>query len=311
MPDNVLRRTFVRRFMGLERYSALRGWLVVSVYVALILAAIYGGHLLLQQPLTLWSGLGVAGLMLFIGTRLRGINNIVHECSHASFVSDRAENTRIGRVCTAILAKSFKEYRDDHLSHHSHLGDYEHDEEFAVIEKFRLHEKLTAGMVLRLFVAPLLGRHLGAYTGISLSRADGPVYFWLRMSLLGLMIAVTAIAPLTGLLMVLMPWFFVYPTLNFWTDCIDHAGLVGSDDELMASRNVPVVAPLRLMFFPRNDCYHLVHHLFPQIPARHLKAAHEELAQDPVYAARHAPNNWAGWAEAPEAKGLDNRNYSS
>lgn len=297
--------------MGLERYSTLHGWFVTGAYVAFILGAILAGHALLQLSLTLWTGLGVAGLSLFIGTRLRGINNIVHECTHATFVRDREQNTRLGRLCAALLAKSFKEYRDDHLSHHAHLGDYEHDEEFAVIEKFRLHEKLTPGMVLRLAIAPLLGRHLGAYLGISFSREDGPFFFWLRMGLLGLMIAVTAMEPLTGLLLVLVPWFFIYPTINFWTDCIDHAGLVGSDDELMASRNVPLPAPLRLLFFPRHDCYHLVHHLFPQIPAIHLKAAHEELSQDPLYAARHAPGARLGWEDTPKAKNLDKENYVS
>jgi len=295
--------------MGLERYSPLRGWMVVGGYVAFILGAIVLGHMLLQQPLTVWSGLGVAALSLFIGTRLRGINNIVHECTHATFVHDRGQNTVLGRLCAALLAKSFKEYRDDHLSHHAHLGDYEHDEEFAVIEKFRLHEKLTVRMILRLAIAPLLGRHLGAYTGISLSREDGPFFFWFRMSFLGLMIAVTALAPLTGLLFLLLPWFFIFPAINFWTDCIDHAGLAGSEDELLASRNVPVSAPLRLLFFPRHDCYHLVHHLFPQIPAIHLKAAHEELTQDPVYAARHSPESWLGWEDTSKANDLDSRNY--
>jgi fatty acid desaturase len=40
---------------------------------------------------------------------------------------------------------------------------------------------------------------------------------------------------------------------------------------------------VRLIFFPRNDSYHLVHHLFPQIPARHLHQAHQELCRDPSY----------------------------
>ena len=53
---------------------------------------------------------------------------------------------------------------------------------------------------------------------------------------------------------------------------------------------------LRWMFFPRNDCYHLVHHLFPHIPARHLGASHQLLTRDALYAAqpnavRHAQNS--------------------
>ena len=80
-----------------------------------------------------------------------------------------------------------------------------------------------------------------------------------------------------------MPLFYIYPTLNYWTDCLDHAGLVGATDELEASRNVLAPALVRWLFFPRNDCYHLVHHLFPQVPARHLDYAHAELCKDPDY----------------------------
>jgi fatty acid desaturase len=58
---------------------------------------------------------------------------------------------------------------------------------------------------------------------------------------------------------------------------------VGAKDELEASRNVLAPAPIRWLFFPRNDCYHLVHHLFPQVPARHLDVAHAELSKDPAY----------------------------
>jgi hypothetical protein len=38
-----------------------------------------------------------------------------------------------------------------------------------------------------------------------------------------------------------------------------------------------------VILFPRNDCFHLVHHLFPQVPARHLESVHTELSSDPVY----------------------------
>ena len=89
--------------------------------------------------------------------------------------------------------------------------------------------------------------------------------------------------PIAALAFVILPLFYIYPTFNFWTDCLDHAGLVGAKDEMEASRNVLAPALVRLIFFPRNDSYHLVHHLFPQIPARHLHLAHEQLSQDPSY----------------------------
>jgi fatty acid desaturase len=293
MSGHSLRKTYIRRFFGMTRYSKTVSWVIVAAYVGAILASIAFGAWLLSLPVTAWSVAGMGMTALFIGTRLRGINNIVHECCHATFSEHRHDNVQIGRVCTSILMKTFRKYRDDHLSHHANNGDYENDAEFAVIQKFGLHDPVNARTVARHIVTPLLGRHLPYYVGVNLSADDGRFFVWLKLALLALIAALFAVSPLTAVLFVLVPLFYVYPTLNYWTDCLDHAGLVGAEDELEASRNVLAPTVVRWLFFPRNDSYHLVHHLFPQVPARHLHRAHAELCQDPIYrslpsAARHA-----------------------
>lgn len=283
MSGRVLRRTYVRRFLGLERYRRIEAWLIVATYLGLILAAILLGTYLLTLPQSVWTVAAEVATAAFIGTRLRGINNIVHECSHATFADERSDNVTIGRFCTAILMKSFRKYRDDHLSHHAHNGDYEHDAEFGLIEKFGLHDPITPRTILRHALVPLTLRHLPLYTGINLSGEDGRVYQALKVALLAAMGVFLLFNPVAALAFVILPLFYVYPTFNFWTDCLDHAGLVGAKDEIEASRNVLAPALVRLVFFPRNDSYHLVHHLFPQIPARHLHLAHEQLSRDPSY----------------------------
>jgi len=283
MSGRVLRRTYVRRFLGLERYRRMDAWLIVAAYVGFIFAAILLGTYLLSFPTSVWTVAAATTTAAFIGTRLRGINNIVHECSHATFAEERSDNVRIGRFCAAILMKSFRKYRDDHLSHHAHNGDYEHDAEFGLIKKFGLHEAITLRTVLRHFIVPLTGRHLPLYTGINLSAEDGRVFQGLKILLLAAMAIFLLFNPWAALAFVILPLFYIFPTLNFWTDCLDHAGLVGAKDEIEASRNVLAPTLVRLLFFPRNDSYHLVHHLFPQIPARHLHLAHQELSKDPSY----------------------------
>ena len=64
------------------------------------------------------------------------------------------------------------------------------------------------------------------------------------------------------------------------------AGLIGAADELDSSRNMPVPKAIGMLFFPRNDCFHLVHHLFPQVPTRHLRDCHGRLLSHPEYRAR-------------------------
>ena len=63
-------------------------------------------------------------------------------------------------------------------------GDYEHDRELGAIEKLRLHDPLTLRTVLRHIVTPLTGRHLRMYSGVNMSRDDGPVFFALKIGLL-------------------------------------------------------------------------------------------------------------------------------
>lgn len=283
MSGTQLRKRYIHQFSGMRRYARAAAWAVFGAYVLVIIASVLLGNYLLSLPVTWWT----VGLMvvtsIFIGTRLRGINNIVHECCHSTFSENWNDNNLIGRLSTSLLMKTFRKYRDDHLSHHANNGNYESDAEFAVIEKFGLHDPLTWRTVLRHIAVPLMGRHLPIYSGISLSDDDGRIYVWLKLGLLALIGVITLFAPLTSLFFIVIPLFYLYPTLNFWTDCLDHAGLVGAGDELQASRNVLAPAPVRWIFFPRNDSYHLVHHLFPQVPARYLHRAHEELCKEDSY----------------------------
>lgn len=283
MSDVTLRERYVRRFMGLERYSRVLAWSVVFSYVLQVVLAVVAGHYLLTFAFSIWQVLAAIAIAVFIGTRLRGLNNIVHECSHSSFADIRSDNVTIGRFCSAILTGCFKTYRDDHLSHHAHLGDYDHDREMEPIEKFGLHEPLSLRVILRLFFIPLTGRHLSVYSAKNLSGDDGKLFFAFKIAILIFFAVFSLIYPMTSVIFVLIPFFFIFPTLNFWTDCLDHAGLIGETDELRASRNILASTLPRLLFFPRNDCYHLVHHLFPQIPARHLADAHKELCEDQEY----------------------------
>ena len=284
------------RFRGFSKYGRASAWMMFSWYVVQILAAILAGHLLLQQPLSVLTVTLMVLVAVFIGTRLRGLNNIVHECCHYTFSEHRKDNERIGSLCASILTGCFRQYRDEHMTHHAHLGDYERDLDLQSIRKFRLHEPLTARTILRHILTPLFGLHLGSYSGVNLSADDGVFYQRLKIGLLLGILVFAIFEPLTALWFVIVPLFYVFPTLNYWADCMDHAGVVGAEDELEASRNVLAPRPIRVLFFPRNDCFHLVHHLFPQVPARHLETAHRELCADPEY--RSQPLAVRGAAEA-------------
>lgn len=286
MSGYAVRKEFMREFRGLGVNSRRMSVMIVASYVLQLMAAIGLGSWLLRSPLSLPTGLGLAVLMFFIGTRLRGFNNIVHECSHFTFTRRREDNVLFGSLCASLVLGSFADYRYEHMTHHAHLGDYEKDLDLQGIRNFRLEDPLTPKTILRHALTPLFGLHLPYYLNVNLSGRDGEPYRVMKFGLIAAAIVFLVLDPLAALLLVWVPFVWVYPAINFWTDCVDHGGIVGTGDELEASRNFVLPKQLRAILFPRNDCYHLVHHLFPQVPAHHLDACHKQLLAHPDYRAR-------------------------
>lgn len=286
MSGRAVRQQFMREFQRLSRNTPIVSGLTVTSYAAQTIGSIGCGYWLLGQQLSVWTGLAVAVLALFIGTRLRGFNNIVHECSHFTFCERREHNVLFGSICASVILGCFRDYRDEHMTHHAHLGDYEHDRDLQGIRDLRLEDPLTPRTVMRHVLTVASGRHLPYYLSINLSSQDGKIYAALKGSLIAIGVAFLILDPVAAILLLWLPFVWVFTAINYLTDCIDHGGLINAADELDSSRNVPIAKQLRPLLFPRNDCYHLVHHLFPQVPAHHLDSCHERLLAHPDYRAR-------------------------
>lgn len=281
-----VRKHFMKDFHGLTKQSRLAAAMIVVSYIGQTLGAMALGYWLLQVPLTWGIGVALAMIMLFIATRLRGFNNIVHECSHATFSSHRGDNTVLGSICASLVLSCFKTYRDEHMTHHQHLGDYDKDMDLQGIRDLRLEEPLSVKTVFRHIMTPLVGLHLPYYLNINLSGRDGYGYWLLKVAIIIAALTVLVVDPKAGLVLVWIPFVVMYSALNYWTDCVDHAGLIESGDELEASRNFLLPKPVQPLLFPRSDCYHLVHHLFPSVPSQHFEECHNKLLTHPAYVAR-------------------------
>ena len=194
-------------------------------YVAQIAMAAAIGDYLIDLATTPSTIVTIMVLMIFIGTRMRGLNNIVHECSHSTFSDTRPDNTLIGKVCAGLLLNSFRDYRDEHLSHHAHLGDYDHDLDLQGIKDLRIHDPLTTRVVLRHLVSPFLGRHFPYYLNMNLSGRDGRIFQIMKFGFLAAVAAFIIYTPVTGLLFVILPYALIYSSLNYWADCLDHHGV--------------------------------------------------------------------------------------
>ena len=283
MSAQLLREKYNSEFAGMRKYSSVRAWAILGSYVLQILFAVSAGGFLLLQAFSWPLLLAAACFAFFVGTRLRGLNNIIHECSHATFSINRGVNTAIGKFCAVVLFSSFSEYRRTHLSHHAHLGDYDSDLDLQSIENLKLHDPLSSRVIFRHLLTPLLGRHIPYYLKLDFSARDGSAWLWAKAALLFTIATLTIFFPITLVVFLILPFAFVYTALNYWADCIDHAGILLTNDDLYASRNALAPRLIRPLLFPRSDCFHLVHHLFPHIPSQHLEASHNTLVLEPSY----------------------------
>ncbi len=283
MSGATIRRKYVRKFKGLSRHSRVTAGLILTSYLLQIVVAGGFAAFLLNQPSGIADSVAIAVLLIFIATRFRGLNNIVHECSHYSFTENHKDNVIFGSIAAAVLLSSFSAYRAEHMTHHAHLGDYEKDLDIRTLKQFRLESALTWTTVLRHVLTPILGRHLPTYIAIDLSRRDGAALLALKAAIMLGAFGLLLIAPLTATVVLAIPFLWIYTGLNYWADCIDHAGILTQEDPLESSRNAIVPKSVRWLLFPRNDCFHLIHHLFPNIPAQHFEDCHEMLLQDPDY----------------------------
>jgi len=284
-----VRRAFRHEFKDLPRNRIGAATAVFASYLLAIAGSIaLGAYLIAEAGAD--SAPVVAVLAVFIATRLRGLNNIVHECSHYTFTRSIAANVLFGRIAAVVLLGGFRKYEREHATHHTFLGDREQDKDFENLQVFGIDQPVTWSSLGRHILTPILGLHLRRYFPVDLSFEDGRTVGLAKLGLIGAVALGVWLAPWTTVFMVLLPYLYVMTAINYWNDCVDHAGLIAESDDLYASRNLILPQPLRALLFPRNDCFHLVHHLFPSVPVQHLPACHRRLLSDPAYAAlKHHP----------------------
>jgi len=286
MQNGLSRKHYTDMFRPLNKNSRAYARLILGLYVAAILLSIVIGQTFLEMGgIAAYCAVGL--LMLFIGTRLRGLNNIIHECTHRSFAVERDDNVTFGRTAAALVFNTFEAYQKEHVSHHINRGNYELDLDFHHRKGFRIEEKLSPLVIARHILTPILGLHLYRYCRPNFSAADGRIYQLLKFAIVICALTFAVFNPLAAFLLVFLPYAWIYTAINYWTDCIDHGGILTESEEIDAARNFIVPKPLRLVLFPRNNCYHLLHHLYPSVPSQHFDHCHELLLLDPAYSEVH------------------------
>jgi len=221
----------------------------------------------------------VASAML-IASLLKGLNNIVHECSHHAFSNNRAFNERVGEILCIVLLTDYASYKREHSSHHRFLGDYARDLDFQLRQPLA-HDRVFTWRRILVHLATL--SFLWFYVPrVRLTRREHLAGVGALALVFGGLLVVGAYQAALALALAHVV-FLAF--LRFLIDVVDHGGIyVSGVDELYKSRNFIVGnAVVRWMLFPRNDCYHLIHHLYPYLPVSSFGKVHTILMEAPEY----------------------------
>lgn len=233
--------------------------------------------------------------IVLIGGRITGINNLMHEASHALLFKSKWLNKWITSFLIAYpLFTIINVYREHHFKHHKYLWT-DKDPDTVMLKSIGLgRTNISKGkFILRYIFGSFLIFHLpkvlwGILTKLFSFQQQSVVEYLTKI--LFWLVILTASIYLNFWTDLLLYWFvplvFIFPVIRFWSDIADHGGLE-TDNLLYSSRNSYGTFLERLILYPHHDTFHLIHHLFPAIPHYNLKKAHLILLQNEEYAKAH------------------------
>lgn len=267
----------------------------VAVDIATIVAAL---SMALLEPWT--SPLA----LLILGNRQRALGNILHDAAHRNLTRDRQVNDLVARALIApLLFLSLSHYRDLHFRHHVDLGAQGTDPDLIPIppEKARSWAIALANNLLS--IRAVLGSTFGHLLDLAVPLAER-LYIVAWWSIL-----VVAVAAITGegpAVATLAMWLAARATffhlITTFREMCDHHGLTPGG-VFSFTRDITASGAWPLLIHPRNNAYHLTHHLLPAVPYYRLPEAQRLFAQLPEYQRRAqvCPTYFAGRTRAVQA----------
>ncbi|MBL8388610.1 MAG: fatty acid desaturase family protein [Hydrogenophaga sp.] len=222
--------------------------------------------------------------VLVLANRQRALGNILHDAGHRNIWREKAKNDLIARVLVApLLFASLSRYREAHFQHHLELGRVQGDPDL-IPGQDHLPSSWIVSYARCLFSKTTWRGSLGGHL------LDHEVGWRSKAFILGWW------AYFCGLLIWLIGGDFALVFMSLWLiaratlfHCIttfremcDHFGLLPGG-VFGFTRDMVCHGPWRWIIHPRNNGYHLTHHLLPAVPYYRLPEAHALLRQVPMF----------------------------
>jgi len=259
----------------------LQGWrpaLDVAVDLTAIVAALL---LAIQAP---WAA-PIA--LLVLGNRQRALGNILHDAAHRNLTRNRVLNDLVTRALIApLLFVSLSYYRELHFRHHLDLGGQDADPDLIPLPAQKARSWVAAVAANTLSLRAILGSTFGHLLDPA-APAAGRLYIvgWWSV-LLGVLVLAAGLGPAAAMLTL---WLGARATafhlITTFREMCDHHGL-SPGGVFSFTRDIKAAGPWSVLFHPRNNAYHLTHHLLPAIPYYRLPEAQRIFSTLPEYQER-------------------------
>ncbi|OAB39744.1 fatty acid desaturase [Paenibacillus macquariensis subsp. macquariensis] len=233
--------------------------------------------------------------IIIIGSRMRGLDIMMHESSHNILFKNRKLNKWVACLfCAFPIMISYSAYCKGHMTHHKYLWS-EEDPDLIRYRIFGLDQppKNRMEFFLRHLIKPLFLFHVPRYIlgmiKVTMYSKDELRFDGIIRNLYYLLIIASSIV--FGfwqelILFWVVPFLTTLQIIKYWAEMAEHAGLE-NEQEIFATRNSFGNWFERVIIHPHQNSYHLVHHLFPAVPHYNIRKVHLVLMDDFEYQKAH------------------------
>ncbi len=258
-----------------EKEALLLRFMQKSSWISFLFIAFNWALIALSAALSVYSGnvLLYIACLWFIASRMVALAEVFgHDSVHYNLFRKRAWNRKLDFLWFLPVFESWENYRKEHQHHHGFLLRPQ-DPAWQDYQRWGLFQK-KKNMFWIWFIRPFLffdSWHMLKTIAVNIWKdalyRKKVLSFWLCLLLL------FGGAGALELLFLywIVPLFWAYPALIFWSETGEHFGIQGE-----RTRNT--FGFLEWLFIsPHNDRFHYVHHKYPNIPWFRMKAAYHSL----------------------------------
>ncbi len=181
-----------------------------------------------------------------IGSRMRALDNLLHEASHGSLFKNRLLNNTLGMfLCAFPIGSSLYAYRKSHMTHHSSLGDTEKDPDLIRYKKIGIDKlpfeknKLIKRTLRVLFLRDTFSYLKNTFSSFIYVKGTPPTETALRVIFfltLGFCISFFSLGKLFFFYWI-VPFLSTLQMIRFFAEISEHGALYNEKEELQMTRN--------------------------------------------------------------------------